>query len=81
MELEEARDLALELMKQQDLEYRYRFEFDNAKRRFGRCSYRPRFITLSKRLVLLNDYETVKNVILHEIAHALTSPGKGHNWV
>lgn len=81
MELEEARDLTLELMKQHGLEYCYRFEFDNAKRRFGHCSYRPRFITLSKYLVLLNDYETVKNVILHEIAHALVGPGKGHNWV
>ena len=81
MELEVARDLAFELMKQHGLEYRYRFEFDNAKRRFGHCSYQPRFITLSKHLVLLNDYETVKNVILHEIAHALVDSGKGHNWV
>ncbi len=81
MDLEEARELALELMKKHGLEYRFRFEFDNAKRRFGHCSYYPRFITLSKHLVLLNDYETVKNVILHEIAHALVGPGKGHNWV
>ena len=77
----EARALALELMKQHGLEYRFRFEFDNAKRRFGSCRFNPRFITLSKHLTQLNDYKVVKNVILHEIAHALVGPENGHNWV
>jgi predicted SprT family Zn-dependent metalloprotease len=81
MELIEARELALSLMKQHGLEYRFRFEFDNAKQRFGSCSFYPRFITLSKHLVQLNDYEAVKDTILHEIAHALVGPGYGHCWV
>lgn len=81
MSLEEAKELALQLMKQHGLEYRFRFEFDNSKNRFGSCRFNPRFITLSKHLVLLNDYEVVKNTILHEIAHALVNPGYGHNWV
>ncbi|MGZ0017562.1 SprT-like domain-containing protein [Yeosuana sp. AK3] len=81
MDLMEARELALELMKQHGLEYRFRFEFDNAKRRFGSCRFNPRFITLSKHLVQLNDYNVVRNVILHEIAHALVGPNNGHNWV
>lgn len=81
MELEHARELALELMKQHGLEYRFRFEFDNAKRRFGYCCFNPRIISLSKNLVQLNDRNIVKNVILHEIAHALVGPRNGHNWV
>jgi predicted SprT family Zn-dependent metalloprotease len=81
MELEDAKELALELMKQHGLEYRFRFEFDNAKRRFGSCSFSPRIITLSRNLVLLNDRKRVTNTILHEIAHALAGPGNGHNWV
>ena len=81
MDLMEARELALQLMKEHDLEYRFRFEFDNAKRRFGSCSFSPRIITLSRNLVLLNDQQRVTNTILHEIAHALAGPGNGHNWV
>ncbi len=80
MSLEEARELALQLMKQHGLEF-WRFEFDRAKRRFGSCQFATRRITLSKHLVLLNDIELVKNTILHEIAHALVNPRYGHNWV
>lgn len=76
----EARELALELMKKHDIEF-WDFKFDNAKNRFGSCRYHSRYITLSKHLVQLNDYEIVKDTILHEIAHALVGPGNGHNWV
>ncbi len=58
----------------------WRFQFDNARRRFGCCKYRPKLITLSKYLTELNDEKTVINTILHEIAHALT-PGHGHDLV
>lgn len=67
-------------MKQHGLEYHFRFEFDNAKKRFGSCRFNSVFITLSKHLVLLNDYDVVKNTILHEISQALVSAGNGHNW-
>ena len=80
MELSDARALALELMKKHGIE-RWYFQFDNAKRRFGCCNYTVQLISLSKQLVLLNTKEKVKDVILHEIAHALVGRGKGHNWV
>ena len=80
MELSDARALTLQLMKEHGIEY-WNFEFDNAKRRFGCCWHPSRYITLSKQLVLLNTEVSVKNVILHEIAHALVGPGNGHNWV
>lgn len=56
----------------------YSFNFDNAKKRFGCCRTRRKNISLSTPLCLLNDEETIKNIILHEIAHGLT-PKSGHN--
>lgn len=60
-----------------------KLKWSNARANFGMCSY-PRenptyfIITISKPLAELNDDETVKQVVLHEIAHALT-PGHGHD--
>jgi len=58
------------------------FKFDNAKGRLGCCSYRKREIRLSRHFVELNFDNTfeLKDTILHEIAHALVGPGKGHGW-
>jgi len=59
----------------------WRFEWDRAKRRFGRCSYRSKTLSLSRHLVQLNDATRVDRTVLHEIAHALVGPGHGHNRV
>lgn len=65
----------------------YRFEFDNAKRIFGRCFYNAKKITLSLPLCSANLDKVdsrIYDTILHEIAHALSvhvyglSIGKGH---
>jgi hypothetical protein len=81
MKLNEARDLAIQLMTNHGIvEQGWRFEFDNAKRRFGCCKYGSRRITLSLYLTELNNIDEVKNTILHEIAHALC-PRQGHNSV
>lgn len=82
MELIEAQQLAKELMQQHNVSH-YHFKFDNAVRRFGYCNYSKKTISLSKKIVSLNDQATVKNVILHEIAHAMLGHGYGHNatWV
>lgn len=81
MELKEAKTMAIELMQKFNLiNQGWYFEFDSAKRRFGRCSYRMKCISLSKYLVLINDEARVEDTILHEIAHALT-PGHGHDKV
>ena len=60
-----------------------KLKWSNARANFGMCSYQrgnPTYfiITISKPLAELNDDETVKQVVLHEIAHALT-PGHGHD--
>lgn len=52
-----------------------------SKKVFGRCRYFNRVIELSKPLCELNDEKTVRNVILHEIAHALVGYAHGHDYV
>lgn len=78
MDLIVAKNLALRLMTKHGL-HGWRFEFDNARRRFGCCRYYDKTITLSKSITLMNS-ESVENTILHEIAHALT-PGHHHGPV
>lgn len=80
MELLKAEKLAKDLMKKYDL-LSWGFEFDNAKRRFGRCSHRSKVISLSRNLVSINDESRVKDTILHEIAHALVGCNHGHDSV
>lgn len=78
MELFDAEILAKQLIS----EYvpLYTFKWNNLKRSFGMCSYRERTIYLSRPLTELCEPETVRNTIMHEIAHALT-PGQGHGRV
>ena len=52
----------------------WRFEFDDAVRRFGACHWNTHKITLSRELVLRNEREKVEDTIRHEIAHALCTP-------
>lgn len=54
------------------------FKFDNAKRRFGRCSSSKKEISLSRYLTALNDEAQVRDTILHEVAHALAGHAAGH---
>lgn len=77
MELGSAKLLAEKLMKFHEL-HDWKFEFDSAYRRFGLCDYGRKVISLSKHLVVLNNEDSVKDTILHEIAHALT-PGHHHD--
>ena len=79
-ELNEVRKVAVELMHQHNL-HSWSFEFDNASRRFGRCNYTLKKITLSKKLSSVNDINRVKNTILHEIAHAIVGHEHGHDDV
>lgn len=76
MDLKEAQQMAFWLLDEYGLQH-WKFEFDNAKRRFGACHYRTRTITMSRHLVALNDRDRVLNTLTHEVAHALT-PGESH---
>ena len=54
------------------------FGFDNAKRRFGLCSYSDKHITVSRYLVELHSLDETMQVVLHEIAHAICGKAAAH---
>lgn len=87
MTLSEIEALALELMTEHGLIQKgWTLRFDNSKRRAGLCCedrLNGNYISLSKVLLPLHTNESVKNTILHEIAHALVGCKHGHNrvWV
>ena len=53
---------------------------DRAKQRAGACHYRAKTITLSEHYIRMNEWDEVRNTVLHEIAHALTPADRGHGW-
>ena len=80
MDLTAARNLAIQLMSKHNLiQAGWRFEFDRAKTRFGRCSYARQVISMSAPCVVLNEETEMRDTILHEIAHALVGCSHGHN--
>jgi predicted SprT family Zn-dependent metalloprotease len=80
MNLYLAQYLARQLMDEHGLR-EWTFAFDHARRRFGRCAFTSRRITLSRPLTLLNEEPQVRDTILHEIAHALVPrDGHGRHW-
>lgn len=80
MQYKQVRNLALDLMKKNNL-VGWIIKFNNAKRACGICLYDKKIISFSRYYVLLNNYEDIKNTILHEIAHALSPFGSHHNKI
>ncbi len=54
------------------------FAFDNAKRRAGACHYTTQRITVSRYLAARFTDEENRQVLLHEIAHALAGAHAAH---
>lgn len=73
-----AQNLVLQELKNHNLKG-WSFKYDNAFLRLGVCRYRTKTIGLSSTFVLNNTEEEVRNVILHEIAHAIAGIGAGHS--
>jgi len=82
IKLHKVKEFALQKMEEWGLiEEGWSFVWDTrAVRRYGQCRYRQREIGVTKVLANLNAIEESKDVVLHEIAHALTGPGHGHDW-
>lgn len=82
MDIFKANKIGLELMDKHGLTaLGWKFQMDNAKRRFGVCKHRSKLISISLALTQLNPEEQVTDTILHEIAHALVGPKHGHDYV
>ena len=54
------------------------FDFDHAKRRAGACHYDTHRITVSRYLAARFEDDEIHQVLLHEVAHALSGPAAGH---
>jgi predicted SprT family Zn-dependent metalloprotease len=78
MNVAAAHNLANDLMREHGVPREWLFCFDRSKVRFGKCDYRRKRISLSSHLVNMNDEQSVRDTILHEIAHALAPRGAGH---
>lgn len=51
---------------------------DHARRRAGACHFADKRISFSRYLIPLYDCATAREVVLHEVAHALVGPRAGH---
>lgn len=82
MNLQDAVRQTIQLMSDHGLLAKgWTFALDASVRRGGFCNYRKKRITLSRHFVELNPWEgadAVKNLALHEIAHALAGPRTHH---
>lgn len=71
MDLVEAQWLARDMMEEHGLlDVGWGFQFDRAVSRLGATHFHKKLITLSKHMVAAADEETVRQTMLHEIAHA-----------
>ena len=83
IKLHKIKEFALEQMEKWGLiEENWSFVWDTrAVRRYGQCRYGKREIGITRKLANINTIEETKDVVLHEIAHALTGRGHGHDNV
>ena len=81
MDIKKAKEMAVELMEKYSLleDGGWQFQFSQARRQYGLCMLGKRIIKLSAPLTKLNSEESVRDTILHEIAHALVGRGHGHD--
>jgi predicted SprT family Zn-dependent metalloprotease len=80
VDLDAARRLALGLMAEHPQFDGWRLAFSTqARRTLGVCRHRQKVIVLSTAFVTLNDEPTVRDIVLHELAHALVGAGHGHD--
>jgi predicted SprT family Zn-dependent metalloprotease len=78
MNLNEAKALARALMDAHGLSH-WKLAFHRRKRQLALCHHGKKTIYLSRPYVELNDENSLRDTVLHEIAHALVGPGHGHD--
>lgn len=80
MTINQVLTLATELKNKHAELLHWRVTFNNRKRAFGVCHHGNEEIQLSSVLIPVMSEESIKETIIHEIAHALTK-GHGHDNV
>lgn len=81
MDLNAVAALARHELERAGLTPAWSFAWDHARRRAGLCRYGEKRISLSKPLMSLYQEPQVREVLAHEIAHALVGPGHAHDRV
>lgn len=76
-DLDEVERVAVALINQH-LPGEWTFGFDTAKKRAGACHFTKRRITLSRYLAAMHPLDTMRQTLLHEIAHAIAGHAAGH---
>lgn len=56
----------------------WRVAFNNRKTALGTCRFRDNTINFSTHHLKAQSLETMRDVALHEVAHAIAGPGAGH---
>ncbi|WP_375400939.1 SprT-like domain-containing protein [uncultured Amnibacterium sp.] len=77
-ELHEVSDIAQELLAAHLSPGGWTFGFDQARRRAGACDYAKRRITVSRHLAAGFSADDARQVLLHEIAHAIAGHTAAH---
>lgn len=80
--ISEVTALAHRLLRQYGLND-WTFQLDSSKRRIGQCRYREKEIGYSIHFIKETSMHEIRDVILHEIAHALVGPqvkSHGYEW-
>jgi predicted SprT family Zn-dependent metalloprotease len=77
---QEKRELAVQLLDTHGLQG-WHFAYNRRKREMGLCLFDAQVIALSVHFVEMNDDTSVRDTLLHEIAHALVGPGHGHDAI
>lgn len=77
MDLTEVEEMAVARIAEHGLEG-WTFRFGRARRRLGLCNYRQKCIEIGAYYAYHNGSDSVRDTLLHEIAHALAGPGAGH---
>lgn len=78
--LTQIRELARELLQMYGLTD-WSFEFDRARTRAGLCNFQLRRISVSRHYSMVSSLDDVRQVLLHEIAHALVGKAQGHGRI
>lgn len=80
MNKKQIEELAKELFEKYEL-VDWKLRFRKAKTYIGQCAYHNKTITISTIYAPAMTVPQITNTLLHEIAHALVSPGHGHDRV
>ena len=80
MNKQETREFFEEKAKEYNLPDEWKFKLCNGYSRIGYCNASKKIVSISRELIKNGTDKEIKDVVLHELAHALAPKGAKHNW-